>query len=480
MKFPHPTRQHPGKARCTLQLSMLLAAMACVQPGMAQPARGPSAAEPSLPYTVKSSDKLIRLARDMLVKPADWNEVARFNQMKDPNFIKPGQRLNIPLRLLKSTASGAKVVSVSGDVQTGGTPLVLGAAVPEGTRVQTGANSSAVVQLGDGSQVKLLPNTLAQVVSNRDYAMRDASASGSTTWFSGMIRLSQGALETLATKIANRATPLQIETPTSLVGVRGTQFRVAFDDPASKNARTEVVEGLVRADNPAQQAGADLPTGTGALVKPAEKEIRVVKLLDAPDLSAIPAEVVKPLGNWPLPVLAGASAYRVQVASDSQFNQIVRDLKVTGTGVELGSLVTGSWYARVRGIDAQGLEGFDAVRQLVVRNPAPASWRVANSALSLQDGKTVLTLSGLTPDGLQLNATSYSVDVAADAAMTVPVAAVSAAEPRFVLGDLKPGTYYVRLRAGTQAPDGEVYRFDLPGNWGATVFDVGFALQRLK
>ncbi len=464
-----------------LRLATLLIACGSGFAALAQtapPAGG--APEPSLPYTVKASDKLIRLAREMLVRPTDWNEVARFNQMKDPNFIKPGQRINIPLRLLKSAPAAARVVSVSGDVQSGGSPLAVGAAVAEGTRVQTGANSSAVVQLGDGSQVKLLPNTLAQVVTNRDYAMRDASASGSTTWFSGLIRLSQGALETLATKVSNRANPLQIETPTSLVGVRGTQFRVAFDDPAGKNSRTEVVDGQVRADNLAQQSGADLPRGTGALVNPAEREVRVVKLLDAPDLSSVPAEVTKPLGNWPMPALAGASAYRVQVASDSNFNQIVRDLKVNTSGVELGSLVTGSWYARVRGIDAQGLEGFDAVRQLVVRNPAPSAWRVSNSSLSLQDGKTVLSLSGIQADGAPLLAASYRAEVSADAAMGSIIASPTATEPRLVLGELKPGIYYLRLRAAGQAPDGEVYRFEIPGNWGQTVFDVGFALQKVR
>ncbi|MBC7435111.1 MAG: FecR domain-containing protein [Bdellovibrionales bacterium] len=437
-------------------------------------------AEPSLPYTVQSSDKLIRISREMLTKPGDWNEVARFNKMKDPNFIQPGQRLEIPLRLLKSTPSAAKVISVSGSVQSGGQALAVGAPVPEGTSVQTGADSSAVVQLGDGSQVKLLPNTLAQVVSNRDYALRDASASGSTTWFSGLMRLSQGALETLASKRTNRATPLQIETPTSLVGVRGTRFRVAFDDPASKNARTEVIEGLVRADNTAQQSGADLPAGTGALVKPAEKDIRVVKLLEAPDLSGLPSDVTRPAGNWPLPALAGAAAYRVQVASDAEFNQIVRDLKLDGAsaGAPLGTLLVGNWYARVRGIDAQGIEGFDAVKALMVKNPA--QWRVSSSSLSLTGGQTVLSLTPVQANGSALSAASYSAEVASDAAMAAIIARPSASEPRLLLGDLKPGVYYVRLRAGNEAPDTDVYRFELPGNWGSTIFDVGFALTKVR
>jgi hypothetical protein len=464
---------------------LLSAAAAGLAPGAAlaqspaAPAAGP-VTEPSLPYVVKPSDKLIRLSRDMLNKPSDWNEVARFNRMKDPNFIRPGQRVDIPLRLLKSTATSARVLSVSGDVKAGGATLVGGASVNEGAPVQTGPNSSAVLQLSDGSQVKLLPNTLAEVVRSRDYALRDASASGSTTWFSGLIRLSQGALETLAAKAANRATPLQVETPTSLVGVRGTQFRVAFEDPATRNARTEVVEGEVRADNPAQQASANLPVGTGALIQPAQREIRVVPLLPAPDLSGLPGEVGLPAGQWPLPSLPGAAAFRVQVAADAQFNQIVRDIKTSGANVDLASLAAGSWNARVRGIDAQGIEGFDAVRQLVLRVAAPRVWRVTDSSLRLRDGQTVLSLSGLQPEGTPLAAGSYSAEVATDAAMTSIVARPTAQGPQLLLGDLKPGVYFIRLRSGGLAPDAEVYRFELPGNWGATVFDVGSALQRVR
>ena len=228
-------------------LLTLFTAAAMAQAPLPAPAPAP---EPSLPYTVKPSDKLIRLSRDLLVTPGAWGEVARFNQMKDPNFIKPGQRLNIPLRLLKFQPAQARVVSVAGDVRLGGAAATVGMAVPEGTRLQTGANSSAVVELGDGTQVKLLPQTLADVVSNRDYAMRDASASGSTTWFSGLIRLTQGALDALATRVERRATPLQIETPTSLVGVRGTQFREAvLVGAVMKGDRVLKPSGDVRIDD---------------------------------------------------------------------------------------------------------------------------------------------------------------------------------------------------------------------------------------
>mgnify|MGYP003799258219 CR=1 FL=1 len=85
-------------------------------------AHGAPPDEPTLPYTVQSGDKLIVLARDMLVRPGAWAEVARFNGLPDPDVIHPGQTVNIPLRLLKSTPVTGTVVSVQGQVQQGNAP----------------------------------------------------------------------------------------------------------------------------------------------------------------------------------------------------------------------------------------------------------------------------------------------------------------------------------------------------------------------
>ena len=230
------------------------------------------ALKPSLPYTVRSTDNLNKFLREMLTSPRAWSKVAKYNQIKDPDLIFPGQKLDIPLRFRKSKPAGGKVISAEGEVTLGGNAMQPSAAVADSAKTKTGANSSVVIELGDGGCVKILPNSLAEVVTNRDYAMRDSSKSRSTKWFSGLMLLTEGALEAPASKTARRAKELQIETPTSLVGVRGTEFRVAFDDPLGKAARTEVIEGKVRADNPAQQSGADLSMGTGAVVKPAGKE----------------------------------------------------------------------------------------------------------------------------------------------------------------------------------------------------------------
>ena len=435
--------------------------------------------EPSLSYTIKASDTMSRFGREVLITPKSWQDVAKFNQLKNADVLSVNQQLDIPLRLLKSTPAGGKVISVEGIVNSKNGALIVGSAVFDGSSVQTGANSSAVIELGDGSRIKILPNSLAEVVANRNYALKSSAAGlNSSSWFSGLMRLTQGTVEAVVSKLVARATPLQIETPTSLVGVRGTAFRVAFDDPINKSARTEVIEGKVRTDNPAQGVGADLPLGTGAVIKPLDKEVKVTLLLPAPDLLGISGDVFKPLGALLMPALIGANAYRLQVSSDEKFDKIVRDLKVTTDAADLSTLPNGNWFARVRGIDPGGLEGFDTVKLITVKD---RQWRVTDSSASSVDGKTVLRWAGQQADGQPMPDSNYSAVLASDAALTQPmqIAQGNNGKASLVLGDLKSGTYYISL----QNSDGlrsATYRLELLGDWGQTVFYQTSVLRSVK
>ncbi len=433
------------------------------------------AQEASLPYTVKPQDKLIVLTAELLANPINWPEVARFNRLKNPNQIAPGQIINIPTRLMKSQPVNAKIISTFGDVQLAGQPAALGTVVVEGTKLQTAANSSAVMELADGSRVTLLPNTLAELVTSRNYATRNAAASGSSNAFSGLIRLVQGALDTVASKTVRRAAPLQIETPTSLVGVRGTQFRVAYDGTASQNARTEVLEGIVRADNTTQKVGTELPQGKGAVLSPAVKEITVVDLLPAPDLASSPSDIIKPAALWPLPNLAGAKAYRVQIAVDESFNKIVRDLLVTDRNANLASLPNGGWFARVRGIDAAGIEGFDSAKAVQVVLPPPPfvppkQWSISGDRLDVTGGEHILQFSQMGLDASHL--ITAEVTLNAPPFASLGKASVKGDNSKIVmnLGYLPPGSE-LRLNLTVVQSDGAkvvplTYRFTPLGSWG--------------
>ncbi|MFM7330817.1 MAG: FecR domain-containing protein, partial [Brachymonas sp.] len=248
--------------------------------------------EPYISYTVKPGDKLLIVSRTLLADPKQWNALAHLNGLKNPNVIRPGQVLDVPRSMVNfanqtKLAIGGTLQSANGSVTINGTPAQAGVAIAEGAQVQTAAGSSAVVKLSDGSTEQLMPRSLAQVVSSHGYAMKDPASSISTTWFSGAIRLVEGVIDVAANKLAQRKEPMNVTTPTSNIGIRGTQFRVAYEDPVARTARAEVLEGRVRADNPAQAVGADVAGGFGVAIKPTEREVKVVALLPAMPESAL-------------------------------------------------------------------------------------------------------------------------------------------------------------------------------------------------
>ena len=440
------------------------------------------AAEPSLTYIVQPQDTLSVLSRTLFNGRDAWANIAQHNGLKSPHLIYTGQKLDVPLRYLASTPSGGRVISASGEVSVQGQPLVPGTAVRAGQQFKTGPDGSVKIELGDGSRIKLLPNTLAEVVSNSDYAMRDSSASGSTNWFSGIMRLTSGALEAFAAKRANRATPLQIQTPTSAIGVRGTEFRVAFNDPANLSVRTEVLEGLVRADGTLKGVGSNLPMGTGAVVKAGDKDIEVFNLLQAPDPSAISAEVFLPQALLSLPKQTGIANYRVLIAKDEQFDSVVRDLKVpTAASADLSGLAAGNWYALIRGVDSIGLEGFNTIKLISIKDAPPADPFRPDSnrliSLSANNGQTRISWTALPSDPA---VKSYIALIGQDQARLQALAGTDSASRDINLGQLQPGTYYLRLRtvlASGAVSESALYRFELNGNWGQTVFGSLSAVQ---
>jgi hypothetical protein len=443
-------------------------------------------------YTVKAKDTLQGLSQTLLKQPSQWSEVAKLNGMKNPNLIYPGQVIDVPKSLLNLNSQTrvelpGKVISVSGDVKIGGQPLLAGAAVPEGAKLQTGPNSSAIVMLGDGSRVQLMPRTIAEVTTQHGYSLRDPSSSASTTWFSGAIRLVEGVLDTLAEKRVNRMSPLQVTTPTSVVGVRGTQFRVAYEDPASGVARTEVIEGKVRSDITAQKTGADVGGGFGAAVKPTDREVKVVALLPALAQPQLPAQVVRAEGNlaaWTVGSINGAAGYRAQFATDEQFAQIKGDFKSKSPVLDVTALANGNYYARVRGVDPAGIEGFDAVR-LVEIKPTPIKLVWPNE-ISL--GAYIR----YTADGIVLKAydrstdkpAQLSVQIARDAAFsqnlqTLPMAADATVVLPAMAAGQRSYVRFVGTHAGQQATSA-VFALVVPADWGTTVLTMAQALQPVR
>lgn len=453
-----------------------------------------SHSEPYVSYTIKQGDTLQKVSSTLLADPKRWAELAKLNGIKNPNRLSLGLVLDVPRSFTNFTnqpkvATTGVLQSAIGNVTINGVPAQAGATVPEGAAVQTAAGSSAVVKLSDGSSVQLMPRSLAQVVTQHGYVMKDPASSKSTTWFSGAIRLVAGVLDIAANKMAQRKEPMNVVTPTSVIGVRGTQFRVAFEDPASGTARTEVLEGKVRADNPAQAAGADVAGGFGVAVKPRERDIKVVQLLPALPESALPASVERARdveqANWTVAALNGAVAYRAELAQDDAFTRIVFDTKSSNPAINLAAAPNGTYFARVRGVDGSGIEGYNATRRIDIANaPVALIWiREINIAATAE----------ITPDGVLLRVNTSASDtpgtvqiqIASDAAMTQALQTLPLdARGHVTLKDLKAGERRFVRFTGTSpqgtASSSPVLSLDLPADWGQTVFGVTSVLQPIR
>lgn len=427
--------------------------------------------ESTIDFTVAPTDTLITLSATVLVSPDAWREVASLNRLRDPNRIKPGQVLKIPTRLLRVDARDARIISVSGDVRLGDRPAADGAIVHEGQSLETGTGGSAVIEMGDGSRVRLPPSSLAQVEASRQLGARAAASATGTAaavgptppapdgWFVGTLRVLRGSVEVLATKVL-RARPLEVVTPTAVVGVRGTKYRVALDPEANNRSRGEVIEGLVRFDTTGGAGGTDVATGFAGVADASGAKPGLVKLPPAPDLSTVPLKFERALVRFALP--GETSALRVQLASDAGFDKIVSDQRVEpGAEIRIADLADAQWHLRARRIDNQGVEGFDATRAFTLKaRPQPPVYRSPRADSKQQVGDVEFAWV------MNADAPLVQIQVAEDEAFTKIVAERDEVSDTSIHFTLKTaGTYYWRVSSvrpsGDHGPFGDPQRFEL-------------------
>lgn len=410
---------------------------------------------------VERGEQLGTIAERYFKRPAyvNWPEVAKLNNLKTkPYTIYPGMVLQLPVRLLATQSSPAKWLVVSGSVRIAspGAPqsilAVVGASITEGSRVIVGADASALMELPDGSQVKLLGGS--QIILEESRYYRGHSRTGvsennaGTRAFSGLMRLLQGAIETRATPATDRAKPLRIQTPTTVVGVRGTDFRVTHgltptNDAGNAITRSEVVTGLVSAELD-EKRKTQVPGGYGVRLDPKDLQIPIpVALLEAPILQ-----------NWVIkqntlafefPALPNTqsgrlvTAYRVQMATDETMNKLVFSQHfASGQRIHVPTSQDGTYYLAVRGADEQGLEGKDAKLAVSVdARPQPPLLQAPKNGERIVHGSDVTLLWAK----LQ-SASGYILEIQDSAQKLMQY---SIENTQYEMRNLAPGTYSWRI-----------------------------------
>ncbi len=402
----------------TLRPTLLTIALGAALPAaFAAPAPAPASTDDLLiPYTVTSHDTLIGLNKSLFAAPGAWKEVARINHLSNQNRINPGQVLQVPARYLHSKEVPATLLTVFGDVRIGDKPAAAGATFNVGDTLRTGESSTAVVQLADGSHVKLAPSTEGRLDEQRRFQVKATAVAIDDGLVAASLRLLSGSVEVFASKVL-RARPLEVSTPTAVIGVRGTVYRVRNDVTKGANgvvvntSATEVLEGKVHAQvGTTVGQAADVPAKFGAPLEDGRKPA-VLPLPPAPDLSTLPAQFDQ------LPIrlhIDGGTPLRVQIANDAAFDHVQLDLHVpAGDDLRIPQLADGTWHLRVRRISPEGLEGLDAVRDFTLRARPESPFLVEPPANAKRPVGDVTLRWTKNPD-----AAGYVVEVARDSRFT--------------------------------------------------------------
>ena len=409
-------------------------------------AAGHAAGEDVLHYTVQKDDTLIGVGQSLFVDPTQWPRVQRLNRVADVRRIPVGTVLRIPASLLRKVPREARVVFLSGEVSVDGGTVGVGDRVTEGMQLETLVDSFMTVELPDGSRLTLQPQSEVRIEALHGFAGFEG-AQRST------FQIERGRIETDVQPQRGPAARYRIQTPTAIIGVRGTSFRVAADDAVT---RTEMRAGQVAVAGDRPGKPALLKEGFGLVARAGQPLPPPVALLPAPDVSGLPAVHERPLLRFALAPVAGAVAYRGQVASDPDFTRIVAEARAAVPDLKVAGLPDGDYYLRARGIDSRGLEGRDAQRGFRLKaRPEPPFVNAPRPGGKVSAG--TVDFAWARAEG----AASYRFALAASEDFTRPQVTESAlTEPAHQLS-LEAGTYFWRL-ASTRA-DGD------QGPWGDPV-----------
>jgi hypothetical protein len=452
---PKPTSLYPAKL--SLAIFAVLSSLAGspqAQLQAKQAKRAPIAlVQGDLLVEVAAGDTLIDLAYRELAYPHDWRSLAKLNGLTNPLAVPLGFKVFIPKSWRKPIFTKATVVSLEGPVSTKQGALKVGASLTESDQIQTGTNAVVVLQLPDGSTVRIPPGSQVRIDRLRGYHGSEA--------IEARLNLEQGGVEVQSesSRLGRAPTPgrvIEVVTPKATASVRGTSFRIGADGDRSV---AEILNGSIEWAGTSERRA--LPGGFGVAVDkvglgPTEKLLPASGKL----LSDIPLEKVE--DEVEFQTVAGADKYLLEVATDPTFNALVSSTVQTTSKAVVRSERDGPHYLKVRAIAPSGVAGYDASFSLNVAARPIAPPVVSTEPAGINFGPQ--TMFGWAP---VVQANRYRIQVAGDETFKNILSDERAESPRSYFGPKEKlsdlTTYFWRvasLDSDKQGPWGNIRKIE--------------------
>lgn len=387
-------------------------------------------------YTTRPGDTLWDISKKHLKSVNYWSRVQKHNTVDIAKRLSPGTRLSIPLEWLKIQAAPATVVSVSGSVEykTADSEnielLTTTQIVNIGDIVSTKDDGSVLIQFADNSTLLVLKNT--QIEFNT------LSIYGQTGMVDTRLRLQQGRIETMVRPMRDPSSRYEIRTPAAVAAVRGTQFRVAYQE-SQQSMASEVVKGSVNvAAESVEQA---VNKGFGSITLQGKPPQAPVKLLEKPELTSLPQKSRALPVNFKWPSINLAENYRVQISHSDSPDSIIFEALTESASYILDTINDGKFILRVRGIDQHGLEGFNAEHHFEINTVFPVATLIS-PVLSHQFSEAPYQFQWTKEE----NVTEYMLQVSTDKLFNENLITKNLSTNQFTLNDkLTEGRYFWRV-----------------------------------
>jgi hypothetical protein len=384
----------------------------------------------------QAGETLKQLAIRTLVDTGDLSAVVQRNRLRTATTPLPaGTAVMLPVDRMIAQPLSARVASAGPGVQVRASSGALrllqsNDSVSETDAVLAPPNASALLVLPDGSRVQVSPNSelqiqrLRQVVTTEIYLIE--------------LNVVAGTAEASVQKQPTANSLFNIRTRRAVTGIRGTDLRVS---DLGETASTEVLTGTVAVTGVAGQAVA-VPAGKGTVVDPGGKPAAPVALLPPPDLTTGRSLYDRLTMDVTFAALPGASRYRARVLADTPTGPLVITERVSPQPeVSLDAPPDGNYRLAVRGIDASGLEGFEAAKPISIKaRPVPPVALAPKPSETLFAPDVVFRWSE--PEGVSL----YQIELE-DASGKKIVSAVEQRAPQYAAASLPAGQYRWRLNS---------------------------------
>jgi hypothetical protein len=388
-------------------------------------------------YTVVDGDNLWDFSKKYLDSVLRFDQLRKMNNIKNPKRLQPGTWLRVPMKWIRSNAVPAKLEGFDGQVQliradgSKISQLKPGSLIQLGDTLRTGPRSSVAIRFADGSSLTLH--------SHSEVSFDHLTAHGETGMVDSRLNLIQGRMQTKVRPSVGPGSRFEIYTPSAISAVRGTHYRAAVTGNGS-GSNIEVLEGKVEVSGAEKQRL--VPAGFGTRIDKGKAPTPPVELLPAPDFQQIP-EVVRYI-DWRLQWgrIEGAVSYRIEIGRDQELAVLIWDQLLDQTMLPLPELSDGRYWIRVRGVDANGLEGKSRVASLLLdAHPQPPI------SLNPPDNAVVRGASAELEWTKSDTADSYLLEIATDHEFEQVVDRIGGLQATryLVQGVTQPGVYYWRV-----------------------------------